>query len=444
MLSQKKPHTAITVLIENLTSGDPSITQIDDLSGLPELVEVINLQPSGGPTEAARAIRKKLKYGSTYRQLRALTLLDALIQNAGPNFQRNFADEALLERLRFCGSAGLSSPEVKTKCGELFRRWAAQYKNTPGMGGVVSLYRELPKRKRVVTQEQSRVIRETENPFGEDEEEEAKPSPASPPGGHSRATSLSGTLTQRHPAKSYDAKNTKKDKKDKKSKKTKAFNFEAEKDQMKLHIGEAFFEATNLTNTLQSIDRERERISENQLAAKRFEHCKQLRRKILRYIHHVEAEEWLGNLLNANDALVTALMTFEQLDRSIDADSDSDDELAEQAHLYRMAIEKGKGRDPASPTASSPPTDGIANLNLGSPQSSSSAALPTPPTPRRPPPPPRPSGATKPAHFSSPPPQPPRPTAAAADSDAADSEEEVEDDDEGNPFSDRNQVVKAE
>lgn len=28
-------------------------------------------------------------------------------------------------------------------------------------------------------------------------------------------------------------------------------------------------------------------------------------------------------------------MTFEQLDRSIDADSDSDDELAEQAHMYR-------------------------------------------------------------------------------------------------------------
>lgn len=33
-----------------------------------------------------------------------------------------------------------------------------------------------------------------------------------------------------------------------------------------------------------------------------------------------------------------ALMTFEQLDRSIDADSDSDDDLAEQAHLYRSAL----------------------------------------------------------------------------------------------------------
>jgi len=28
-------------------------------------------------------------------------------------------------------------------------------------------------------------------------------------------------------------------------------------------------------------------------------------------------------------------MTFEQLDRSIDADSDSDDEMAAQAHLYK-------------------------------------------------------------------------------------------------------------
>lgn len=52
-------------------------------------------------------------------------------------------------------------------------------------------------------------------------------------------------------------------------------------------------------------------------------------------IQNIEAEEWLGALIQANDLLVTALMTFEQLDRSIDADSDSDDELAEQAHAYR-------------------------------------------------------------------------------------------------------------
>jgi hypothetical protein len=55
-------------------------------------------------------------------------------------------------------------------------------------------------------------------------------------------------------------------------------------------------------------------------------------------IHHVESEQWLGGLLNANDQLVHALMSFEQLDRSIAADSDSDDEIAEQAHMYRSAF----------------------------------------------------------------------------------------------------------
>lgn len=52
-------------------------------------------------------------------------------------------------------------------------------------------------------------------------------------------------------------------------------------------------------------------------------------------IYHVEDEQWLGSLLQTNDELINALMTYEQLDRSIDADSDSEDELAEQAHLYR-------------------------------------------------------------------------------------------------------------
>lgn len=49
----------------------------------------------------------------------------------------------------------------------------------------------------------------------------------------------------------------------------------------------------------------------------------------------MNSEHWLGALLHANDELVTALMTFEQLDRSIESDSDSDDEMAHQAHLYR-------------------------------------------------------------------------------------------------------------
>ena len=75
-----------------------------------------------------------------HRQLRALAILDGLIQNAGSRFQRCFCDEALLERLRVCGTAGTSHPEVKKKCNELFRSWA-QFKGTEGMKGIASLYK---------------------------------------------------------------------------------------------------------------------------------------------------------------------------------------------------------------------------------------------------------------------------------------------------------------
>ena len=53
---QKKPYSAITVQIDRLTSEQ---FEEDDLSGIIDLVEVIRIQ-SSGPTEAARAIRKKL------------------------------------------------------------------------------------------------------------------------------------------------------------------------------------------------------------------------------------------------------------------------------------------------------------------------------------------------------------------------------------------------
>ena len=51
-----KPYSAITVQIQRLTNEQ---YESDDMSGIPDLIEVIRIQP-GGPTEAARAIRKKL------------------------------------------------------------------------------------------------------------------------------------------------------------------------------------------------------------------------------------------------------------------------------------------------------------------------------------------------------------------------------------------------
>ncbi|EJP65293.1 VHS domain-containing protein [Beauveria bassiana ARSEF 2860] len=385
---QSKPYSAVTATIENLTAE--SFAE-DDLSGIVELIEAIELQASG-PTEAARAIRKKLKYGNVHRQVRALALLDGLIQNAGPRFRRTFADEPLLERLRVCGSSDLTDAAVRSKCRELFREWA-QYAKTPGLERIARLHKELPKRKVGVTQQRSKVIRETEeNPFGDDEEEEATrraadaaatatapSSSAGPSHKSSRSTSLpsSGSGSGSTGLFSSLTKDSSSKKHSKKGGKRKPFNLEAEKEQMKTVIAESSIASINLLNALQSINREKERISANQTAVQRFETCKQLRRRVLRYIHHVEHEQWLGGLLHANDELVHALMTYEQLDQSIDADSDSDDEIAEQAHLYKMvAAQRGKDASTAA-THETPAADRL-TLNEPSPVTANFSSGTTP------------------------------------------------------------------
>ncbi|KAI1181870.1 hypothetical protein F5B17DRAFT_423141 [Nemania serpens] len=432
MFSQKKPYSAVTVTIERLTS---ETFDEEDLSGIPDLVEVIKLQASG-PAEAARALRKKLKYGNVHRQIRALILLDGLIQNAGPRFQRTFIDEPLLERLRVCGTSDLSDPDVRKKCSELFRSWAAEYKNTPGLERVSGLYRELPRRKQVVTQDKSKVLRETEQDPFRDSDDEAERHKSSPPPAAPQASSSRPPVSYPQPSQTvqsyshvrsssgsgslFSGSSKDKKKKDKGKKHAKPFKLEAEKENMKVAIAESSISATNLTNALQSINREKERISENVVAVDRFEICKKLRRKILRYIHFVEDEQWLGSLLHANDELVLALMTFEQLDRSIDADSDSEDELAEQAHLYRMATEKHKqSMSPTDPASPSSPVADMAGLHLGAGVSSHRLA------------PPRPSAQSK-------PPAPPRPVSPP--SHRSETDDESVDEDENDPFADRNAV----
>ena len=167
-------------------------------------------------------------------------------------------------------------------------------------------------------------------------------------------------------------------------------------------IAQSSIASTNLVNGLQLINRETQRVSENPEVARRFEACKNLRRRILYYIQHVESDEWIGSLVNANDELVKALTAYEITDRSIDDDSDSDawehsEAAAPKAHTSR----------PSTATEQQ-----LAGLSLGG----------SPPTK-----PPRPGTIAMPAEPSFPSAPPPR-----------EDESEGEDDDDDNPFGDAN------
>ena len=361
--SSRKPYTAVTVQIERMTGPE---YEEHDLSGIVDLTEVIRIQDTG-PTEAARALRKKLKYGSAHRQLRALTLLDSLIQNAGGRFQRTFADEMLLERLRILPRDDMVDPEVREKCNQLFRQWAVTYKSAPGMGGVAQLYKQLPNRKKP-TAAQSRIVRENEeeaardNPFAADADDETSPSQSRRQSHAIQGASNSATaesLGARPRASSgasfFGGGSDKKDKKKKKAKYVK-FSLERERPKMQQAIAAANMASTNLLNTLKFVNRETQRVSQVQEVLTAFEQCKKVRRAILRYIQLVETDQILGNLLAANDELVKALMTYEIMVKSIDDDSDSEAE----AEPALSNINQGAGDDPtramAGLTLRQPPT----------------------------------------------------------------------------------------
>lgn len=166
--------------------------------------------------------------------------------------------------------------------------------------------------------------------------------------------------------------------------------------------------STNLGNALKLVNREDKRVSEDPEVMQRFETCKQLRRQILRYIQYVESDDFLGGLIHANEELVTALMAFEVLDKSVDDDSDS--EMEEAQHLSRMMGVNDKT------------TQSLAGLSI---------------VDEKPKKPPRPGGLAMPPPRPKPT-KPLKPTNWKAKQIESDSESEAEDDDPNDPFGDKN------
>ena len=124
-LAGEKPHSSITDWVEVLSSDRYGELSLD---GIPELVDSVNLQGPQGTAEAARAIRKKLKYGNVHRQLRALVILRALTENASKVFQLNWADERLMERLK------LMATDVSEPLGGCGVAWAASTRGMWSLG----------------------------------------------------------------------------------------------------------------------------------------------------------------------------------------------------------------------------------------------------------------------------------------------------------------------
>lgn len=280
-----------------------------------------------------------------------MVVLDALIQNAGSRFQKAFADEPLLERLRILARDETVDVDVRKRVNLLFRQWAVAYKGTPGLERIAALHKELPRKSRPQPQ-QSRIIREQDAEVAREREEHSPPPAPAPQARRPEPPHMSSSSSRPVALGSTTSGSSSlfsRSKKDKKTPKGQKFNLEREKGQMLETMASANVASANLLNGLQLINREQQRVSDNPEVMKRFETCKQLRRQILRYIHLVESEQYIGGLLNANDELVKGLMAFEIMDKSIDDDdSDSEDE-SDMAAAKLASLKMQEETPPAKP-----------------------------------------------------------------------------------------------
>lgn len=324
-----------------------------------------------------------------------------MIQNTGDRFLREFADEPLLERLRIAATDPVSDPIVKEKCKQLFGQWVVSFKNVPGMERVTGLYRQLPKRKQPASQAKAKVLRDS------------APSKEAPMGhsvsistGNGPSTVLGGGSKHKHSMSKQEKKEKERLEKLEKKEKRKSFrpfSLERERPQILQTLASSSVASTNLLNALKLVNRETHRVSEDAEVLDRFETCKQLRRQVLRYIQYVESEEYLGSLIHSNEELVTALMAYEVLNKSVDDDSDSDQDVLESGWTPR---------DPDEDV-----------------QESFSGLSVNPPKPPRPP---RPMSVPVFASSSK--------QKQVFDDSETDSDADSEEDDEDNPFSDRNTI----
>ncbi|GAA6004935.1 hypothetical protein JCM10207_008456 [Rhodosporidiobolus poonsookiae] len=328
----EKPRSSISALIDILCL--PKYDE-DDYEGIAELVESINLQPTTGPAEASRAIRKKLKYSDTHGQLRALTILQIIVENGGTRFQTTFANERLVDRIKLMAGDPHTDQRVQKKLMTVLKSWYLTFKDDPKMQLVAGLYRSCGGGKQAARSaatdayeaQQARYEREaaarTERKEAERRAREAEKERAAKEKADKarrKEQERAGSRTKRPP-----------------------FNFEQEKPRIMSSVGQGTQSAQALIMALQRVNREKESVTTNTRVQECLEKAKQDRKALIRYIQLITTSEkdiegeYIGTLLATNEQIINAVHLYDRMSKPVDLDSD--DEAIEEAK--RMAAEQG-------------------------------------------------------------------------------------------------------
>ncbi|KIY63034.1 hypothetical protein CYLTODRAFT_494233 [Cylindrobasidium torrendii FP15055 ss-10] len=336
----EKPHSSITDWIEILTANNVAEEAYD---GIPELVDSINLQPQAGPTEASRAIRKKLKHGLPHQQYRGLVILKALVENCGDKFKSTFADGQLTDALRHLASDSSTDKRVKKKLIAVLKSWHDQFHGDPAMHIFSSLYQQASRESRsfepapVDTEAQKRKLEEAKRKAQEKQE----------------AKDRARIEEENRKKAKYAAKNKLKPKRA-------PFNFEQEKPKVLSSIAEASQASSNLVNAITLVNTDNDSVQSNARVQECLEKTKLIRKQIVRYVQLVENEELIGTLIETNDRIIQSLELYDNVVTGVSAPPEPTEDVTEgmaKVHMtgdsevyklqekQRAAVQRHKGKD---------------------------------------------------------------------------------------------------
>ncbi|KAF9244503.1 hypothetical protein BU15DRAFT_42020 [Melanogaster broomeanus] len=323
-LNREKPHSSITDWVEILTSPTYSDEAYD---GLPELVTSIRLQ-STGPSEASRAIRKKIKHGDNHQKYRALVILKALLENGDQKFQTTCMDDQLIDAVKQLASDPLTDTKVKKKLLSVLASWHVQFKDVPSMSTVAGLYRQCrPPDVRSHGRSHSADVDSALYNAGlssVNEKEAAK----------KRAKE------EKEAAKEKARRSEEEARRLKNRPRRAPFNFETEKPQILTSIANGSQASNSLVNAITLVNGDKESIATNARVQECLQNAKAIRKPVVRYIQLVENEEIIGTLIETNERIISALQMYDNL---LASDHPPDDPAAEiQAGMDAVTITAGE------------------------------------------------------------------------------------------------------
>lgn len=342
IFGSEHPETSITVKINQFTQhhDDDDFLELR----LTDLIELIKVQPNTGATEAARALRKKIKYGTLNQQLLALKVLELLVINSGLKIGGIIANDDKLNQVLVgvVNGNGLAAdgqkypPKVVQRTRALALGWHEEFRDLPNFKHMAELYKHNPKSRR---RENKQEVEDDDvfddeglvgglRGLGSSDDVRLTPKSKPPP----RPTTKSPFQNERTSRSPFLKKKDKKDKKKKKSRTIYAdeqyaipqINYKVEAPKIRSLIADCYTQLNNLDNSLTLLPGDTSPLDEP-LLVKQFDKCKLVRHKVLKYLQFVgvgnddnkSAEtialdmEFLGSLLMANEKLVEVFKKFD-------------------------------------------------------------------------------------------------------------------------------------